>query len=276
MKHASRRSDETMASWEFPGTDPIDIIITIAAGSVAVSAEPTEVTTVSLEPSHGGRSDDRLVDDVQVTFAHGQLKIAQPNTSILRGHDGLDLKVTAPTGSRVTVRTASANVSCVGDLAELHAKTASGDVTAGSVSGPLEVTTASGDVRLEDAGASAELKTASGDIRLRSAAGDVTASTAAGDVSIGTAGASVRVDTASGDVRIGSAAAGETAVKTVSGDSRLGVAAGADVYLDLSSLTGRITNGLGEADGSDGVSLQVSCRSVSGDIQIVRADAASQ
>ena len=40
-----------MTSWEFPGSEPIDIFINISAGSVAVSAEPTEVTAVSLRAS---------------------------------------------------------------------------------------------------------------------------------------------------------------------------------------------------------------------------------
>jgi hypothetical protein len=261
-----------MTSWEFPGSDPIDIIIDIPAGSIAVSAEPTEVTTVRLEPSGPGRRSDQLTSEVQVTFGQGRLEIIQPKTSsFLRGHAGLDLTVTAPAGSRCKVRAASADVGCVGDLAELDAKTASGDITAASVSGRLAVTTASGDVWLEDAGAAVEVHTASGDIRLREAAGDVSVHSASGDISIGTAAASVLANTASGDVQIGSVASGRTSVKTVSGDSAVGVAAGASIYLDLSSLTGRISNQLEETDGGDDVGLQVTCRSVSGDIRIGRA-----
>jgi len=261
-----------MTSWEFPGSDPIDIIVDIPAGSIAVSAEPTEVTTVSVQPSGHGRRGDDLASEVQVSFARGRLEIIQPKSaSFLRGHAGLDLTIKAPAGSRCTARTASADVGCVGDLAELNAKTASGDVTAASVSGRLAVTTASGDVWLENAGAAVDVHTASGDIRLRQAAGDISAHSASGDVSIGTAAASVLANTASGDVEIGSVTAGRTSVKTVSGDTAIGVAAGASTYLDLSSLTGRIKNQLEETDGGDEVGLRVTCRSVSGDIQIARA-----
>jgi hypothetical protein len=265
-----------MTSWEFPGSEPIDISISIPAGSVAVSAEPTEVTAVTLRASRGSRNAEQILADVQVTFDHGRLEIVQPKTraSLLRGHTGLDLTVKAPAGSRCTVRTASADAACVGELAELDAKTASGDVTVASVRGRLQVNTASGDVWIENAGATVDVNTASGDIRVRQAAGDVSVHSASGDVSVGLADSSVDANTASGDVEIGSVAAGRASVKTVSGDSVIGVAAGAGVYLDLSSVTGRITNQLAETDGvDDDVALEVTCRSVSGDIRITRAGA---
>jgi DUF4097 and DUF4098 domain-containing protein YvlB len=263
-----------MSSWEFPGSDPIEIHVDIAAGSVAISAEPAEVTTVSLLPSGHGSNDDRLVSDVQVSFSHGRLEIIQPKRAgFLRGRSGLDLTVKAPAGSQAIVRTASADVVCVGELAELDAKTASGDLTAASVTGPLEVKTASGDVWLEHAGTAVQVHTASGDVRLREAGGDISVDSASGDVSIGTAGASVRAQTASGDVRISKVTAGQADVKTVSGDCSVGVAQGTGVYLDLSSLSGQIKNLLDETGETGDVSLQVTCRSVSGDIRITRADA---
>jgi DUF4097 and DUF4098 domain-containing protein YvlB len=261
-----------MSSWEFPGSEPIDILIDITAGSVAVSAEPTDVTTVLLEAS--GRGGERLAAELSVGFDQGRLQIIEPKNvrSLFRGFAGLDVTVTAPAGSSCEVRTASADVSCMGRLAELEARTASGDVTAGSVTGPLAVRTASGDVWLERAGATAQVNTASGDVQLRQADGDVSVQTASGDVAIGQAAASVHVQTASGDTRVGSAAAGEVSTKTASGDTQVGVAAGVGVYLDLSSLTGNIRTELDETDGSDDVGLQVSCRSVTGGIRITRAE----
>jgi DUF4097 and DUF4098 domain-containing protein YvlB len=266
-----------MTSWEFPGSDPIDILIDIMAGSVAVSAEPTDVTAVSLEPTKSGRNADQLLDRVQVSFADGRLEIVQPKGgSWLRGHESLDLTVKAPVGSTCTVRTASADVACMGELAGLEAKTASGDVTAASVDGPLQVKTASGDIWLEKAGSTAQLNTASGDIQLRQAAGDVSAHTASGDVKVGQAGASVTAESASGDIQVGRAERGQVMVKTASGDVQVGVAPGVGVYLDLSSLTGALSSQLDETDGGneDGdVQLQISCRSVSGRIKIIRAAA---
>jgi DUF4097 and DUF4098 domain-containing protein YvlB len=264
-----------MTSWEFPGSEPIDILIDVAAGSIAVSAEPADVTTVLIEAS-GGRG-DRLLSELSVTFSNGRLEIIEPRDGrrVFHGHAGLDVTVTAPAGSSCEIRTASADVSCLGTLAELAARTASGDVTAAAVTGPLEVKTASGDVWLERTGAGAQVNTASGDIQLRQADGDVAVQTASGDVIIGVAAASVRVQTASGDARIGSASSGEVSMKTASGDTEVGVAAGVGVYLDLSTLTGGISSELDETDGGDEVRLQVSCRSVTGGIRITRASQAA-
>src|SRR6185437_3275806 len=264
-----------MTSWEFPGSEPIDILIDVASGSVAVSAEPAELTTVRLGGT--GRNGDLLRSEVSVTFSGGRLEIIEPKNmrNQLRGNAGLEVTVTAPAGSSCAAHTASADVSAMGSLGELDATTASGDVTAASVAGPLEVRTASGDVWLERAGATVKVNTASGDVQLREADGDITVHTASGDVTIGHAAASVSVQTASGDTKVGSVAAGAVSTKTASGDTQVGVAAGAGVYLDLSSLTGTIKNQLDETDGSGGVGLQVSCRSVTGDIRITRADTAA-
>jgi DUF4097 and DUF4098 domain-containing protein YvlB len=264
-----------MSNWEFPGSEPIDIVIETSAGSIAVAAEPAEVTTVRLEGR--GRDAERLVSEVMVSFSNGRLEIIEPKSarSLLRGNARLDVTVTAPAGSSCEVRTASADVSCMGRLGELDIRTASGDVTAGTVAGSVQVRTASGDVWLEQADGSVQVKTASGDVRLRQANGEVQVQTASGDVAIGLAAASVQVQTASGDAKVGSVSSGEVSMKSASGDIQVGVAPGAGVYLDLSSLTGTIRSELDETDGGDDVRLQVSSRTVTGSIRITRADQAA-
>ena len=263
-----------MAHWEFPGSEPIDAFIDLAAGRMVLTAEPTEVTTVELTASWPGRS-ERLISDVQVSFDGGRLEITGPRRSGLwRGHTGLDLAVTLPAGSRCMVRGASADLTCTGEVAELDAHTASGDITAAVITGHAEIQTASGDVRLEGAGAGADVRTAGGDIRLARAGGGVQVRTASGDVNIGSAASSVAVVTSSGDVRLASVSAGRTDVQTVSGDIVVGVAEGVGVYLDLASVTGSATSHLEETAASDDVPLEVVCRAVSGDIRIARASGA--
>jgi hypothetical protein len=263
-----------MAHWDFPGSGPIDLYIDLAAGRIALAAEPTDVTTVEL--SAPGSRGEGPVSDVRVSFDDGRLEIVGPRRSGLRRHGSFDLAVTVPAGSRCMLRTASADVSCKGDLGDLDVHTASGDVVSGVVKGSVEVVTASGDVRLEEAGADADVRTAGGDVRLARAGGDVTVRTASGDVHIEYAAASVTVVTASGDVRLSSVAAGHTDVYTSSGDIVVGVAAGAGVYLDLSSVTGSAISGLDEAEASDDVPLEVTCRTVSGEIRVTRASGAER
>jgi Putative adhesin len=263
-----------MTTWEFPGSEPIEIFVDVAAGSVAVSGEPADATTVTAHSSGRGPDEPLPPEELQVSFNAGRLEIVQPKTSgWRRGRDSLDVTVKAPAGSRCTVRTASGDVSCVGELSELEARTASGDVTAASVSGAAAVNTASGHAWLDTVGGALTVRTASGEVRLRRAGGDVAVTTASGDVHLGAVGGSAEVQTASGDVEIGTIRAGEANVKTISGYTSVGVARGAEVYLDLSSLTGDISSQLEETGGGEGVGLRVICRSVSGDIRIGRATA---
>jgi DUF4097 and DUF4098 domain-containing protein YvlB len=261
-----------MASWEFPGTDPIDLDINLPAGSIAVTAEPTEVTTVSLLASHPGKGAEEAIAGVRVEYRGGRLEIFGPKHSGLRrSGPELDLTVKVPTGSQCTVRTASADVACLGELASLDARTASGDVTAARVSGPVRVVTASGDVWLEEAADEVTANTASGDVRLLRAGGDVNVGTASGAVQIGDAGASASARTASGDVRIASIASGQADLSCVSGNVTIGVARGVSVYLDLASLTGRVSSELEPSDGEGDADLHVTCKTISGDVHVTRA-----
>ncbi len=260
-----------MATWEFPGSAPIEMYISIAEGNVEVSAEPTDVTTVRLEPSRAGRRGEEIIDQFHVAFADGRLEITGPKHFGLRRGSGVDVTVAAPARSQCTLSTASADATCLGELGELSARTASGDFRAAAVSGPAVVKTASGDVWLDEVTQDARLDTASGDIRLERAGSDVVASTASGDLMVGTAAGSVTARTASGDVRIDSVAVGETSVTTVSGDITVGVAAGTGVYLNLSALTGRISSQLEEADEDGAGALTLQCKTVSGDVSVVRA-----
>ena len=106
------------------------------------------------------------------------------------------------------------------------------------------------------------------------ASGDIKARTASGDVNIATAAGSATVATASGDVRIGNMASGRADVSTASGDVVVGVARDVGVYLDLASLSGSVTSQLEDAEPSEDVTLEVRCRTLSGDIRIARASSA--
>jgi hypothetical protein len=264
-----------MSHWEFPGSEPIDVFVELATGSVALTGKATDVTTVSLAPSRFGRQADKLLSEVRVSFDNGRLEVVGPKrTGLWRGYPGFDLTVTLPQGSRCAVRTASADIACSGELAALDAHTASGDVTAAGVTRSLQAVTASGDVRAEETGEMTDVRTVSGDIRITRAGHDVTARTASGDVNIATATGSATVTTASGDVRVGSMARGRADVNTASGDAIVGVARDVGVYLDLASLSGSVTSQLEDAEPGGDVTLEVRCRSLSGDIRITRASSA--
>ena len=263
-----------MPHWDFPGSDPIDASVDLAFGRVTLSAGPVSDTTVNVAPSRFSRNADKMIDEVRVAFDHGRLEVTGPRRpGLFRGHAAFDVTITLPEGSRCMARTASADVTCNGELGALDAHTASGDITVARVTGHLQAQTSSGDIRLDETG-TAEIRTASGDVRLNRARDDVSVRTASGDVTIARADRDVAGVTASGDFRVSSVARGSTEVSTASGDVVVGVNPGVGVYLDLSSATGSASSQLEETGPSDDIALGVRCRTASGDIRIVRAAAA--
>lgn len=263
-----------MPHWDFPGSDPIDVSVDLASGRLTLNAGPVSATTVDVAPSRFSRNAEKLIDEVRVSFDQGRLEVAGPRrTGLFRGHAAFDVTITLPEGSRCMARTASADITCNGELGALDAHTASGDITAARVTGHLQAETSSGDIRLDETG-TAEIRTASGDVRLTRAGDDVSVRTASGDVTIASAASDVAGTTASGDFRLASVARGSTELSTASGDMVVGVNPGVGVYLDLSSATGSVTSQLTETGPSDDIVLGVRCRSASGDIRIIRAAAA--
>ncbi len=268
-----------MATWEFPGSDPIGLRVAVAAGSVTIIAEPTDVITVRATRGAHGDADD-AIDDVIVDYADGYLEVSEPERRALRWHSkDLHVTIAVPAGSRASVRTASADVTCRGEYGTVDLYTASGDVDVQTVTGTAEISTMSGGLQVLSA-ADCQLQTASGRISVRHVAGDVTAKTASGNITVGSADGSVTARSASGQVRIGAVRRGRTDVNGVSGDVEVKVVEGTGVYQDLASVTGRVTSDLdssGQAGGNDagvpGEDLSLHCRTVSGSIRIGRAPA---
>ena len=266
-----------MATWEFPCSEPIDLRVGIAAGSVAVTAEPTDVVTVDAQLGRASGSAresadaDRFADYMTVDYADGRLEISEPERRGLRRRDkSLHLVISVPDGSRCSIATASADVTCRGEYAAAEITTASGPVDVHHVRGPAEINTMSGGVQVDEA-AEPTVQTASGRILVRHATGDLMARTASGNISVGKAEASVTARTASGEIGINSVAHGRADLNSVSGDIEVKVAEGTGVYLDLASVTGRVTSDLDPTEQDGQEDLQVRSRTVSGAIRIARA-----
>jgi DUF4097 and DUF4098 domain-containing protein YvlB len=258
-----------MASWEFPRTEPTELRVQIASGSVRINAEPTDAVRISIVAD----AHDDQVDDVRVDYADGRLQVTEPQPAGLfqRGRDH-DVQVTVPAGSDCSVHTASADVRCLGEPGRLGIRTASGEVSIQAVRKPSEIHTASGDVSVGEAEAAATLHTSSGQIQVAGARADVTAMSASGDISIDDAGASVAARTVSGAISVARAALGQVEANSVSGDITVNVAHGTGVYLELSSLSGEVSSDLEPLPESSGpADLRVTCQSLSGDVRVARS-----
>src|SRR5262249_15928233 len=174
-----------MSQWEFPGSEPIEAFIELAAGSVALTAKATDVTTVSLAPSRFARNGDKLLSEVRVSFDNGRLEVVGPKrTGLWRAYSPFDLTITLPPGPP---RPRPAAPPGRGNRPN-GARPAPGGAPRPPAAPPTpRAVPASGAVRAEETGEMADARTVSGDPRITRASGDIQARTASGDVSIATA-----------------------------------------------------------------------------------------
>lgn len=264
-----------MTTWEFACSETIDANVSIASGTVSVTTAPTDVVTVEIHKGRSNDHDDQLADDVSVDYSDRHLVIAElPKRGLGWRSSSLHVAITMPTGSRAAVQAASADVTCRGEYGGVDIRTASGKIDVETVRGPAEISTMSGGVQLKEA-FEPTIQTASGRISVRHAIGDVMTRTASGNITIGAADASVTARTASGQVRVLSITRGRGDLNSVSGDVEVRVVPGTGVFLDLASVTGRVTSDLSSFDQEDGdAELQLVCRTVSGSLHVARATSA--
>jgi len=149
----------------------------------------------------------------------------------------LVIQVNAPSGSSISARSGSADVTVTGVAASVNAATGSGQVRAQHCTGAAEVRTGSGDVRL------------------------------------GTVLGHVRARTGSGDLTVVDACAGGLELTTGSGQLRVGIHPGVRAELDVSSGSGHARSDLpvSGAPAEGNVALRVRARTGSGDALVTAA-----
>lgn len=267
----------------FPTPSPLDLRVRNPAGVIAVTAADTDTSTVEVEALDSSAEAQEFVRRTGATLSgHGdELVVEVPERRGLRAirQVRIAVRVTVPTGSRVTTQAASADVTCTGRYAAATVHSASGNVAVDEVDGEVEAHLASGRVRL-GSGGRVTARTASGNVEVGHATGDVSVHAASGDVRIGVAEASVEVKTASGGVTIAEARRGSIVLDAASGDLRVGVRSGVVARLDLQSITGKVRSELPIEDTApqDGAALEIRARTVSGNLLVTaaaRADGAA-
>jgi len=253
---------------------PLDLDLRLPAGSIVVDAAATDETVVRLE------GPDDAVSAAVVELVGNRLHVEIPQRRLLSslGHRHVDLHVRCPERSSAIVRTGSADVRATGALATVEFKTGSGDLTLERAE-RATLKSASGDIDVGAVDGPATVTTASGDARVGRVAGELTANLVSGDLEVGDAAASVTASTVSGDQRLRSVAAGDVRLSSVSGDVEVGVRAGSRVHVDAHSLSGGLSSDLDlgdEPSRSDGPTVSIRVKSVSGDVAVVRSHATVQ
>lgn len=204
-----------------------------------------------------------------VEYEPGRLYVATPKDLPLRAVP-LRVRIAAPEGSAVTVRSGSAGVQVDGPSGSLNVKSGSGSVTAAHCHGVADVRTGSGDIRVETVLGALQAKTGSGDIRIGTLGGRAAVRTGSGDVRLREVEHDVHAQTGSGDVWIGDASGGRLDLTSGSGELRVGVHPGVLAELDLRSGSGKARSDFplgGDRPGA-AASLVVRGRTGSGDVLV--------
>ncbi len=195
----------------------------------------TQLTNVTVEiTEHPGRL------DVRARYKEGERHV---NASV-------DYTVTAPAGTRVTVRSVSGDISVTGTKGDLDVESVSGDVTIAEAGRLSRAKTVSGDVDIKGAATdgSLDVSSVSGDVVARSVkARRIEAGTVSGNAELSDATCeAATMKSVSGDVTFNGplARAGRYEFKSHSGDVRLVVGAEPGFELDASTFSGAVNSDL--------------------------------
>jgi DUF4097 and DUF4098 domain-containing protein YvlB len=271
-------------TFETPGELTLDI--RVPAGRIEIETVDAATTEVELDARGGSDQVRELIEDARIELrevpgGHELTVDVEERRGMgfgfLRKLD-VRLIIRAPEGASVRSETASADLRGRGRFGSLQAKAASGDIDFDEVGGGVSVEAASGDVRVSAVHGDADISTASGDVKLGRVEGKLSARAASGDVSLDEAGSGVEVRTASGDQRIGAVAAGSVNLQSMSGDIKVGIRQGSNLWVDARAMSGDLSSELALGDeppSEDAPLVELRANSMSGDIDVVRAPAAS-
>lgn len=276
----------------FSTSTPPRITIDFRSGDINIDTQDGDETTVDLR----GRSDDSatraLLDDTVIDQRGGDIVVLVPKRalSLFGRSPDLLLDITAPHGSRLNVKSDSADLAARGSYGETRVASGSGDLSIERLTGSAQIRSGSGDVTVDTAEGALTVGTGSGDVRVDSAEADLTVQSGSGSVVVGSAAAALKVQTGSGDIEVrqadsdvkaqtgsgdvavGRVARGRVQAKAASGDLHVGVADGTPVWLDVRTVTGGVSNDLESSDpvGAGEQHVRLDLKTVSGDIDIVR------
>lgn len=242
--------------------DHPDVEVRIASGHIHIDEGPVGAVNVSISASNP--------DKLPVEQFRDHIQIGEEGR--LRGSYRIRLEV--PAGTDVSTGVASGNVDVRGRVGDITARSASGDVDIEDATGRVEVKMASGDVSIRRAGGDTRVVSASGDVKIVEAEDDCSVVTASGSIDLGTILGGLNVKTASGNVLVKRFEGDTLIAKSVSGRLDLRIPSGRRVELDIRTLSGRVDlpSPSDSASPSGGREIDVRAKSVSGNINIGRAD----
>ena len=252
-----------MPEHRFHTPEPVELEVSIPSGDIEVETHDGEESIVWVEGT------EKLVEATTVELQGNRLVVElrgkKPFGITIEiggfsiGSEKLRVRAQVPHGSGAALATASADMQLDGRFRDLETRTASGDVL---LRGEVE--------------RDATIKSVSGDVRIDRVGGELKANSVSGDIRVDEVHGSLQTKSVSGDIRVGAVHGREATLQSVSGDIQIGVAAGRNVDVDANSVSGDLTSDVplgsdASAIQSDGPTLVVRGKTVSGDFRLLRA-----
>ena len=277
-----------MHTFETPG--PPTLVVRTTGGHVTVTASDTERTTVELTPlSPAG---EQAVANATVEQQGNSVVVHLPHArgGLFRQGAAVAVDVSCPTGTSLHVRADSADVRATGSYADATVASGSGDIDIDTVTGNASLktgsgavttghvetvvaTTGSGNITVGRSARQAKLTVGSGDIEIGELVGDAVAKTGSGDVEVDRLGGALLTKTGSGSLTVRRAVSGTVRATGASGNISIGIEDGTAAWLDVSTVSGRVTQELGESEppGEDQQRVEITARTVSGNLRVHRS-----
>lgn len=263
----------------FATSGHVALTVSLGSGEVSVDASGESGVEIDLIPLRDNDATRQAIADARVEMngrgdGHEIVVQLQKKSGFMAGWGAkVGIRVRCPRGTDLDLRSGSADLDATGELGVVDVKTSSGDASVERAE-RLRVATASGDVRADDVLGPIDCRTASGDVRIRHSGASLMANLVSGDLSVSVASGGLSVTTVSGDVRFDAASGGDMRVQSVSGDVRIAIAPGERLFVDASSVSGKMRSELDLDDdpsvAGEGPVRELRVRTVSGDLHILR------
>jgi DUF4097 and DUF4098 domain-containing protein YvlB len=282
-------TEEAMHTFETP--NPVNLRVELWQGSVDITAEDTQTTTVELTAVHGDPGAQDIIDNAKVEQRGDEIVVLMPKikSGLFRRSAEVEARIVVPKQSNARVETASADVATHGELgnidiasgsgdvevdqaARANVRTGSGDISLRAVHGDCSTKSGSADVSLGKIGGDCDVLSGSGDVIIEEIVGSLKVKAGSGDIVVKSSGDGVDAMAGSGDLLLRRVERGRVKAKTGSGDITVGVADGTAAYLDIMTVTGDVSS---ELDGSEApvdgeLTAEIFVQTGSGDVVLQR------
>ncbi|WP_406689108.1 DUF4097 family beta strand repeat-containing protein [Saccharopolyspora sp. ID03-671] len=183
----------------------------------------------------------------RIDLSGGRLVVRAPSTAPLRGVP-LAVRVTAPTGSEVSVQGGSSEVSLTGAAGKVNVQAGAGAVAVEEATDRATVRSSSGHLRLGAMRGGVHVRSGRGDIEVGSLAAASSVGSGSGNIWLGEVSGDVLVRTGSGDITVADAVDGQVELITGSGELQVSLHRGTAAEVDLTSSTGTARSDLDVSD----------------------------